>query len=369
MVPAEPRDVLAALLRGERVSGAGPGAFDACIAEQVTGLVYQRVVRDPACCDWSAEFREELARRARQAVVVEVLRQQEITAALDRLAAEGIRPVLFKGTALAYSTYDAPSLRPRSDTDLIIRRHEVDAVSRVMSGLGYVRPPHSDGEVLFRQFWLERRDRHGITHAFDFHWRISTQPAFADMLSYEELAGNAVAVPALGLQARAAGPLHALLLACIHPVMHHQNDERLLWIYDIHLLARTLAPADVERLIDLAAVKKVAAVTAAGLARARDRLATRLPGDLIERLLASAGTETSAEYLQPGRRWTHDLVASLRSLPRWQDRLRLLSEVAFPSGRYMLHAYGLGRSASPLLPLLYGHRIVRGAWQMLVRRK
>lgn len=369
MTDTDPRDVLAALLRGEHVSGAGRDAFNACLREQLTGLVYEQFVRDPGCCDWPAEIREELARRARAAVAIEVARQQEIAAVLDRLAADGVTPILFKGTALAYSTYGAPSLRPRSDTDLIVRRSDVDAVSRVMTALGYARPPHSGGELLFRQFWLERRDHNGVMHAFDVHWRVSTQPAFADLLSYEELAADAVAVPALGVHARAAGPLHALLLACIHPVMHHRNDERLLWIYDIHVLARTLPAADLARLADLAIVKRMAAVTAAGLSRARDRLATPLPGNLVERLRASAAVEPSAVYLQPNRRWTHDLVASLRALPRWRDRLHLLREVAFPAGHYMLHAYGLGRSATPLLPVLYSHRILRGAWQMLGRRK
>jgi hypothetical protein len=208
-----------------------------------------------------------------------------------------------------------------------------------------------------------------VAHAFDVHWKISTQPAFADALSYEELGAEAVAVPALGRNARAAGRLHALLIACMHPVMHHRNAERLLWIYDIHLLARGLAAADLARLAGMAREKGLAAVTASGLARAQARFATPLPEGFLDRLAGDGTDEPSAAYLRPNRRWTHDLVASVRALPRWRDRARFLSEVAFPSADYMLHAYGLPRSATPLVPFLYGRRILRGVLDMAAGRK
>jgi hypothetical protein len=48
---------------------------------------------------------------------------------------------------------------------------------------------------------------------------------FADVLSCDEMASLAADVPGLGLNARTTAPLHALLLACTHPVMHHRNVE------------------------------------------------------------------------------------------------------------------------------------------------
>ena len=367
-------DALAALLRGEdvRVGGPGPsgrGLFEACVREELTGLVYERLSGEPDRCDWPPDIRDELARYVRTMAVKEFVREQEIVTAIDRLASEGVHPILLKGTALAYSAYTVPSSRPRGDTDLLIRRDEVDTARRVMSGLGYAQPLQSDGELQLCQFWVERRDRHHVNHAFDFHWKISTQPVFADLLTYDELSAEAVPCAALGRHARTAGPLHALLIACLHPVMHHRNIERLLWIYDIHLLARPLSTAEWKRFADLVTVKKVAAVSAHGLAQARARLGTSIPDQVIERLAAPVTAEPSAAYLRPERRWSDELVSSLGSLPRWPDRLRLLREIVFPSPRYVLMAYGFTATAMPLLPALYAHRILRGAWNMLAGRK
>ena len=41
--------------------------------------------------------------------------------------ARGVSPILIKGTPLAYTVYDAPALRPREDTDLLIAPADVEA--------------------------------------------------------------------------------------------------------------------------------------------------------------------------------------------------------------------------------------------------
>jgi hypothetical protein len=82
-------------------------------------------------------------------------------------------------------------------------------------------------------------------------------------------------------------------------------------------------------------------------------------------------SEPSAAYLRAGRRWHDELISSMRELPRWSDRRRLLCEVAFPGPTYMLGAYGLARSplGAALLPILYLHRLASGGWKVLVGHK
>jgi hypothetical protein len=367
-------DALAALLRGEEVPLRARGLssadlYDACIAEDVAGLVQEQIGGAPHRCDLSQDVREALRRRTRTAAALESVRQREIVTAIDRLASEGVHPILVKGTPLAYSVYNVPSSRPRSDTDFFIRRDEVDAVRRVMRALGYTEPLLCDGELLFCQFQVQRQDARRVTHVFDVHWKISTQSVFAELLTHDELSACATPVPALGPHARAAGPLHALLIACIHPVMHHRNIERLLWIYDIHLLAGRLSDAEFDQFASLASSKAVAAAAGHGLALARTRLGTRIPDRVIATLDEMGRAEPSADYLKPDRHWKDEFVSSIRGLPRWQDRLRLLREVALPSPRYMLAAYGFGKPATPLLPILYLHRLLNGGWKGLTGRK
>lgn len=342
----------------------------ACRAEDLTGLVHARLGRMTNGAHWPVTVREELAGRARADAAHELLRRREIASVLNALADAGVYPVLFKGTPLAYDVYAVPHFRARSDTDLLIPRSHVNTVRLTLEPLGYRSPVYCGGELLFRQFELARTDEFGVTHAFDFHWKISTQSVFADVLTYDELAAQAVPIAALGPGARAAGPVHALLLACIHPVMHHRNAERLIWLYDIHLIASRLTAAEFDRFADLARDRQVAAVCARQLAVVRQRFGLRVP-DQVTTSLAGGAREPSAEYLQLERRWHDELSASLRSLSRWTDRMRLLQEVLFPAPSYILRAYGHtpGSLSTVLLPALYLHRGVRGGIKVLIGRK
>ena len=376
VLPASLADGLAAVLRGERVSwralAVGPAALlAACAEEDLTGLVQHQVASWPAV-DWPPDICAELTREARAGAVREALRRRELVAVLDALAAQDVRPILLKGTPLAYTVYEDPSLRARSDTDLLVLRAQTDAVRRAMAALGYTATTYSDGDLLFRQFEFAREDAFGVGHAFDFHWKISTESAFADLLSYDELAAEAIPVPALGPHARAAGAVHALLLACVHPVMHHRNVERLLWLHDVRLLVSRLSHDELGRFAELATRKGVAAICANELALARSRLGAAVPEQVMAVLTAPGrAAERSASYLEPGRRWSDELLSNVRGLPRWADRLRLLREVAFPAPGYMLRAYRLDgvTAAGALLPALYVHRGVRGLWKVLRNRK
>ena len=101
-----------------------------------------------------------------------------------------------------------------------------------------------------------------------------------------------------------------------------------------------------------------------------DPVSDRMPPGVIAELSRPA-TEPSADYLASHRRWHHELASSVRGLPRFGDRVRLLRDVLLPSPAYMLGAYGLrGKPLGPwLLPALYMHRNVRGAWKILTGKK
>ena len=236
-----------------------------------------------------------------------------------------------------------------------------------MAGLGYEAPLFCSGDLLFCQFPLQRTDTHGIVHRFDCHWKISTQQVFADLLTFEEASARSIAVPALGAHARTLAPADALLLACVHPVMHHRNAQSLLWMFDVHLLAAALANEELERFADAAIAKKVSAICAQQLSAAVLKFGSRIPDGIMRRLGAGREPEPSAAYLERRRGWGNELLDSLRGLPRWRDRLRLLREVAFPAAAYIRQAYGFERLwfGTALLPALYLHRIMAGGWKVL----
>lgn len=368
-------DALAAVLRGERaqwsaVFGTPEQVLEACAREGVTCLVHEHVNSAHADNDWPPEVRHALARASRNATAVELLRRRELVAVLDMLEAHDIRPVLLKGAPLAYAAYTTPASRPHDDVDLMLRRNDIERVAHLLADRGYMAPPFCDGELLFCQTQLSRRDEFGVTHVLDLHWKVSTQSVFADLLTYDELHHASQPVPALGPNARAAGHVHALLIACTHPVMHHRNVERLIWTYDVHVLASKLSADGFRTFAALAQARRVRTVCARQLARAQARFRTHIPGDVTVRL-ATCDSEPSVAYLAPGRRWHDELVSSLRALADWRGRMRLLREVFVPSSRYMYSVYGIepdgwGRAS---LPALYLHRTIRGAWRIVLGTK
>jgi hypothetical protein len=366
---------LAALLRDRTIPPAAlatdPGVFvSACREDDLTGLVYDVVNNQPMASDWLRTVRRALEPDARAETVEEMLRRRELVSVLEALADEGVQPILIKGTALAYSHYAAPAARRCRDTDLLIRREQVSLVQRALAPCGYTVPLWCNGELLFYQVPLKKTDDFGLVHTLDFHWKISTQSFFADLLTFDEVAGDAIALPALGAHARAAGPLHALLVACIHPVMHHRNARSLVWIYDVHLLASRLSASDFDRFATLALAKQVAAICAHQLRLAAGSLGTRIPDAVLRHLDAAGRSEPSAAYLRPNRGWGSELVSNLQGLSSWRDRVRLLREVVFPDPAYVMKAYGVTSPVlAVLLPLLYAHRLATGCWKVLAGRK
>jgi hypothetical protein len=342
--------------------------LDACACHEVTALVHARARDLSSDCDWPAEVRATLAGLARAETAREMVRCAVITDVVDALAIAGVRPILFKGTALAYAVYRTPIERPRLDTDILIDEADRDTTRRVLESLGFIAPPYC--EDLFSQCQMARTDGFGLRHVIDVHWKISTQQMFADVLSYGEMMHGAVAIPALGTAALGPSLVDALLLSCIHSAMHHQNAERILWVYDTHLLAARLTAADVIEFGRRAREKRVAAVCAYHLRLARAAFGTRVPDALVAELAAIVD-EPSAEYLASHRRWHHDLASSIRALPRVGDRVTLMRRVLLPSPAYVLAAYRLRDKplARWLLPALYVHRGVRGAWKVLAGKK
>ena len=366
---------LASLLVGETTAWKTLGAADleileACAQHGIGPLVSRQIGALAAECDWPSTLGTALADGARSEAAREALSCLELKAALDALAHAGVNPILLKGAGLAYSLYPEPHLRPRCDTDLIVPQAAVDTARETLLDMEYHAPPFCGGELLFHQLPLAKTDRLGVIHRLDLHWKISTESMFADVLPFDTLAKAAIPVPGLGPHARTAGHIHALLLACMHAVMHHRNEERLIWMYDIHALATALPRADFARFADLAIAGRVATVCAHSLTRVRRRFGTAIPADTLARLRAPGEVEATSVYLRPARRWRHELVSNLRGL-NWRDRRQLLREILFPARSYMLDAYGLSPASrgAILLPLLYLHRGVRGGINALIGRK
>ena len=343
------RQFLQSLFHGQQVAwppALNPEMFLAFTRRQGLQPLLLHLGNDVA---WPSMVRQELLRVSGLETLRDAAVQRELPRVLDALAGAEIRPVLLKGTPLSFSFYPARGLRPRADTDLVIARCDVDAAHRILTSLDY-----TTGNSIAGNHVLHQRAYAGAI-SLDLHWKVLNPAMFSDLLAYDDLRSQSVAVSALGPQAIAAGPGHSLLLACVHRVAHHGADhsDRLIWLYDIHLLVKSMDAAAFHKFAKLAAALQVRSLCRAGVIAARDWFGTTVFEDP---LLSDTADEPSAQYLQP------DLSRLKLLRMDWRHgkgrRLSLLREHLFPPADYMLNKYGTTHRV--LLPALYLHRAVKG---------
>ena len=305
------------------------------------------------------------AAELRAAAVVEEIRARELRRVLAALADAGVEAVLLKGVALARTIYPRPELRLRSDTDLMVPAAARGSVSRVLPPLQYRQADEVDGEFAVGQFHFLKVDDHGIDHALDVHWRVSNVRVFADALSYDELRRAARSIPELGPHAWGPSPEHALLLACVHRVAHHDDSRYLLWLLDVHLLAQRLTAHQQTAFARLAKERQMRAVCAGTLDLSQEAFGALDRGWLDELSASGDGREPSRAFIGGGLRPAEILLTDVAATEAWSERLRLLREHLFPRLSYIRARYP--RWPAVLLPAAYVHRVVRGLPRWLRR--
>jgi len=354
------RDV-ARFLRAARWHGVMP-LLDARFAARGPGATWPEALRQACHDDALAGAMYELAHRA------------ELLRVLSALAAAGIEPLILKGTALAYSHYPSPALRPRSDTDLLVPAETAAEVARVLQDLGYIREVTANSEVFSCEANWHRTDELGKSHHLDVHWRSSTRPSLATTFTYGELAAGARHVPQLGPYARAPGPADALLFACAHRAKHvntayHAGDDvrvggdRLIWLYDLHRLVLAMSPSELEAFVERATIKRFRTVCRDALERARECLATPIPAAVLIELRRPHPAEPSAGMLT--ERPANEFLDFFLALDGWPTRMKWLREVFFPAAEYMQRKYP--DATHRWLPALYLRRALAGMRKALKR--
>jgi hypothetical protein len=302
-----------------------------------------------------------LRSEAIRAAAIEPRRLADLREVIAALAANGLDALILKGSALAYDLYPEPELRPRGDTDLLIRREALDATRAVLHGLGFQETAGSGDEHGVRQAMFTRR-----SHTYDVHWAIANTPVLAGALTFDELLTRSVPLPRIGPEARGLCHVDALLLACIHRVAHHHDSDRLIWLCDIALLRDRMSEDEHRQFWRMAADRRIVGLCARAIDLA-DEWMSRQPHARAEEYL----TENEMRRDEPSlglmnRRITRGrvLAANLRALP-WASRARRLWQLAFPPPAFMARSFGTRNRLA--LPWLYVYRGARGVARLFRR--
>jgi hypothetical protein len=395
-----PLPLICALLRGESpawpagLASSDDGRIGAFLATArthgVTPLLDARFVRSDGpssnlpggdgtsgsgTCGWPDAIRRACHDEALAQTAHELARGRELARVLAAFTAAGVAPLILKGAALAYSHYPSPALRPRGDTDILVPPAAATLSERVLRELGYTRGGGVSGDLVSYQAAWSRTDPIGQVHHVDVHWRISNSQILAKALTYDELAGRAQAVPALGPHARVPAPVDALLFACMHRAGHVNvpydavdetfiGGDRLIWLYDMHLLVGAMSVPELEDFVRRATAKRLKTICLDALERTRECFATPIPQAVLAGLQPAGIAEPSARYLTGRRGW--QMLGDFLALDGWSTRLQWLKELGFPAPDYMHRKYS--DATICWLPVLYARRAASGLRKALFRR-
>ena len=358
------RSWLAAHLRGEQPTW-DEHALDSVDAlwtsaanEGVLSLLAEKLLSDHSPFDPPVELQMALSSHARLEVAVELLRREELRRVVAAFEVAAVPVLLLKGSALAYSVYPLPHLRPRCDTDLIVADKTAAGRAReALLEIGYDGDPIPAAGVTSFEASLARVAVSGRMHFLDLHWALVNHSLFAHRFEFDELLAEAMPLPAISPGARGLGWAHALITACSHRAanMPLKIGDRLIWLYDLHLLALKASPADWEHLVSAARLQSVAGPCGAGLRSAMREFSTPVPVAALEELQRHSRSEPYQ------MRWAHSRAYlewhNLRAMPV-PLRRTWIREKLLPNKDYMRLLYPVEHAWD--LPLAHMRRLAKG---------
>jgi len=357
---------LCEILRGElpRWPEIPGNEFESCVLagaleHRVQSLIFHRASTTAQWSGWPEKVKAALNSAFRAELAWDLLRRYQTGRILQEASRQGIRVLLIKGEALAVTVYEQPGLRTRCDTDLFIDVKDIGAVHSMLEALGFdIIPP------LYKrhQFIAASRQAGAASVYFDVHWRVLNASRFARVMDFSEMWRRSSAVPGMD-GCRTPDLVDSLLLACMHRKgSRHHKENRLLWLYDLHLLFTAMNPGQQIDFANEAVQRNVQAACLDGVLKAQDCFHTQIPERIINLL---AMPETAMNL---GRRYFESnlalLMDDLNCLPDVHARLGLLKELFLPAPEALMRKY---RKENRLwLPLLYLYQLIGGTVRRLM---
>jgi hypothetical protein len=196
---------------------------------------------------------ETITDEMRQAFLVSCVRSLHMEKQLrDIIAAfeeQGVRVLVLRGPALAFSLYPDPAMRPSGDLDLLVLPGQVVQARNILESLGYtcLAKRFETARDFFREECFVHQRNPGNTFPVDLHWvHWELHPFFkgSEEVDIEDLFRRAWRVETPTLAFETLHPVDYLIHSAIHLIMIHKNEMRLSWIYDTALLAQHLRVPD-----------------------------------------------------------------------------------------------------------------------------
>jgi hypothetical protein len=260
----------------------------------------------------------QLAAVARSQAALDLLLNDSTRRFMDLVHENGIPALLLKGTPVAHLFYPETWLRPRCDTDVFISETDKKRAMELLRAHGYRVSGQLDRRYSSKQFVASINTFQQTYTSFDVHWKLSNRVLFQSTLPFEECLEQRQPVPALGEHAWTLSTMDLLLHACIHRIAHGRGTERnrLLWLYDIHLLWAALRNTGQDSFVEKALERQVGTLCAEALQVTEELFgkpgerepcapgAVSAAKDLLKDLRSNRRLETTASLVDAGKlRW------------------------------------------------------------------
>jgi hypothetical protein len=338
-------------------------------------LIYCKIVSLPPECYPPETITDEMRQDFLVSCVRSIHMERQLQEIIEACQEQGVRVLVLRGPALAFSLYPDPAMRPSSDLDLLVQPEQVIKVRGILESLGYkcLAKRFEIARDFFREECFIDRKNQGNKLPVDLHWvHWELHPFFkgsddADILDLFKRAWK-VETPTLTFET--LHPVDHLIHSAIHLLMIHRNELRLSWIYDTALLAQHLqVPDDWKTLQERSVAWKARIPLEHCLKMAKAWAGLELPKGFDDFSTWPGSTKDESNVWADTMRhhWVTILLKRSLSNPsmllrRFSSLLRLL----FPHPDIVRFCYPT--PSNWLLPLSYARRWLRWINELVVKR-
>lgn len=261
----------------------------------------------------------------------------EIARALD---GKGVVYRILKGPGLAQTVYPDKALRPSGDIDILILPRQFLEARQALEEIGYA----CRAKNFEQSGWFAKDEgfiKEGAAFKLELHFNILAWPRMRRHWDVEAFFQQSTDFALSG-----GYPVHALQAAdaLIHSILHlfvgHQDQERLIWLYDIALLADKLSKTGQWPMaLELSRKRQVLLAVEYGLEMTKQWTPLQIPQECRDYFRRYQPTAVEKRDWEIARNIKSGILNKLRmywteetGLP---DKLRITFMLAFPSPEHV----------------------------------
>jgi len=284
-------------------------------------------------------------------------RERQLRNLLDAFNREKVPILVLKGLAFAGSIYPDPAMRPSDDIDLLTIPENFVKAREIFLNLGYQcflkRFEASKDFENQEEFTLKNGSKNNCS--VELHWDLHKFLGNKRNLDIREFFRRSINVESSALSFKTFNPIDGLIHAALHMVLSHNQDVRLIWIYDCALLARRLAaPNDWEMLKELSIARGARVAMENSLKMAEIWTGLKIPGGFND--WPEPSEMDKAVWFNAGC-WTENPGVKIRlylsSTSSLLEKARYLFRFIFPHPAILRRYFPYPPSSNWELPLTY----------------